>query len=796
MNAGDSKAWIGASQLGCEARTQSDRTEINKIGTDLTTAATVLRNTSTAISANRNVALIRSLAMEMDQFKVHDDWSVTDARDYAGELRGVEPGSTTETRILAEQAVRAGEAINAQLSLQSLADQMGEDDRNGAQALAAAIGSADANAPITSAYSPQTAKADWLAVMQGTATPEQRERFARATELTPEQRAALVRGEHAVVPKEQLDYLKAFYDASEGGVAGLPRGLDAQAAFGDRYGGPESATLKQQFANGLYLLGNPGVRTEQRLEPGFLAGTLGALGVTPPQRFVTGGVNELPPSVRDLLTKSAVSERDVSRSMTLTGHYANIEEFHGIQKLMGILDHRSIEAGEGNQFGSDIDRALIARASEIAGGGIGKDAYSVGDDEIARGDVEKLLGRMLDNAGSDHIAVHDALMGRHGSAGPLGSMPEVYDLNGTPSSYNASDAMRNLLTFDWSDHVDENGVGVGSQGVNKLFSWMPDAAIPQDGSPEAIAESERAGHVASELARIFGENRTELVDIGDDKLAIGELNPELTQTLANALAPYTPELAGADSEIFATRGVAALDSAYQLKSMFQVLDSDPVSGRIINSMAAIQVDHIQELFGADPSRASLGTLAGRIEGAMTGGMQAQIDNDIVDQRTHAVESYTKHGAMFDSGKALVSAVPGLGPVVKAILDVSAPEAKLEFVGLPPGQGGGNAELSALDNQVFKSMSTEAQYVQMLEGHLRAHPDLADDPEFRLLFPDQDKEFFEGVRATGTLPPNLVDIAKVPEFMLNLPDVEIDNYSTLYDPQFDRARTATEDREGW
>lgn len=94
------------------------------------------------------------------------------------------------------------------------------------------------------------------------------------------------------------------------------------------------------------------------------------------------------------------------------------------------------------------------------------------------------------------------------------------------------------------------------------------------------------------------------------------------------------------------------------------------------------------------------------------------------------------------------------------------------------------------------MSTEAQYVQMLEGHLRAHPDVVDDPNFRRMFPGRGEAFFEALRAGDTLPPNSVDIGKVPESMLNLPGVEIDNYSTLYDPQFDRARTATEHREGW
>ncbi len=52
--------------------------------------------------------------------------------------------------------------------------------------------------------------------MSGTATPDQKERFYRATSLTPEQRAALARGEDAVIPKEQFDYLKAIYTPPTG----------------------------------------------------------------------------------------------------------------------------------------------------------------------------------------------------------------------------------------------------------------------------------------------------------------------------------------------------------------------------------------------------------------------------------------------------------------------------------------------------------------------------------------------------------------------------------------------------
>lgn len=194
MRAGDSRGWVGDSQRGCESRTDSDRTEINKLGADLSRGATVLRDTSSAISPNRTTALIRALALERDEFSVADDWTVRDTRDYAAELKGVGAGSVTERSILDAQAARAEEAKTATLSLQSLADQMGEHDRNGARVLAATFGDAGGNAPLASSYSPGQASIDVQAIMSGTATIEQKARFSRATSLTAEQRAALARG--------------------------------------------------------------------------------------------------------------------------------------------------------------------------------------------------------------------------------------------------------------------------------------------------------------------------------------------------------------------------------------------------------------------------------------------------------------------------------------------------------------------------------------------------------------------------------------------------------------------------
>ncbi len=74
--------------------------------------------------------------------------------------------------------------------------------------------------------------------------------------------------------------------------------------------------------------------------------------------------------------------------------------------------------------------------------------------------------------------------------------------------------------------------------MNKLFNWMPGSAYAEDGSSfELLADSTRAGEIATSLTQYFGDQKDAFIDIGDDKLALGELNGELARTLAAAIGP-------------------------------------------------------------------------------------------------------------------------------------------------------------------------------------------------------------------------------------------------------------------
>lgn len=137
--------------------------------------------------------------------------------------------------------------------------------------------------------------------------------------------------------------------------------------------------------------------------------------------------------------------------------------------------------------------------------------------------------------------------------------------------------------------------------MNKLFNWMPGSAYAEDGSSfELLADSTRAGEIATSLTQYFGDQKDAFIDIGDDKLALGELNGELARTLAAAIGPpHTAVMGGADPALFDSHGVSEVDLA-DLKATFQVLNSDADAGRIVNSLTALQIDTLQEEFGRNP----------------------------------------------------------------------------------------------------------------------------------------------------------------------------------------------------
>ncbi len=802
------KGWSGESKRACEDRTTSDRDEINRLGTELSAAARVLHDTAAAISPNRSTALTKALGLELDKFSVSDDWTVRDARDYASELNGVEAGSAAEQSIRNDQAKRAEEAKTATLSLQSLADQIGEDDRNGARALNVVFGNAEINTPLSSSFSAGQASRDVQAIMSGTATPEQKERFYRATSLTPEQRAALARGEEAVISKEQFDYLKAIYTPNWGQSAegSAPYSLDALKRFGDEYSGAERLQLKNALGDGIYLLGNPSLRTDQQVEPTFLAGPLEQMGLPPGPRFVTGGLNELSAPVREVLTSPASSKGQLSASDAgahsgSSKSVNNLNTFNDLKSLVDILEHRSLDADElygsdSLQLGSDVDRALIARAGEVAAGREGAyvtDLGTFGHSNIDKSEVEGLLVRMLDVAGTDHIAVHDAVMSGTGRDVDGGGIA-AYDLDGNKTTLHDAGTLKNLLSFDWTDDD-----GKENSGVNKLFNWMPDVASTPDGAPDVrMADSVRSGQIATALGEYLGDNKDYFADVHGDQ-ALGELNPELTRTLAKSIAPYLAEMAGADQDIFQTRGASQLSDAHDLKGLFQVLDTDPEAGRIVNTNAMMQAGVLEQVFGADDSRSGLGKIAGRLHGAMTAGLNDMLDEDVEDERYKAARDYARYGAAFDSVAALGTAIPGLHPGLSSLVDLSSSALKLSIIGDPPNASdiSPDVKFNEVRASVFRSTNMDFVYEGMMEGYLKNNPDFVDSPEMREIYGDRmdDPAFVESLRRDG-LSPDGMDRTVLSEVAGRLFGARDNDFLNQFQGEMERHNRPTPNGGGW
>lgn len=712
--------WVGDSQRACEQRASSDQVEINKLGADIDRAGNILNNTANAISPNRSTALSRVDGLEQDQFRVDDDWTVHDTRNYAAAIAAAEPGSDEHSRLIAARDRRINDAINSALSLQALADQMGIDDQAGATALADAFRNAEINAPVTAGMSRQQAARDLDAIANGTATPQQKARFEAATNLSPEQRDALIQGKDAVITKGQFEYLQGFYGELN------KHGLEGFSSFGGN-----DPAVKAALADGLQLLSNPHVRTDQQIDNWFGPILSNVTGRPAPSSYIRGGLSQVPSAIRDPLTQQAVRSSETTTTLD-RGHVATRDStaFPTLDKLGAVADILG-HGDPSEQLGSDIDRALIVRSSEIAGAAIDPHAnFGDGYDHTTHADIQEVLSKTTSIAGNDHIAVHDALMtGRDGGPGTTSAMPDTIGIDGTTGRYDAGEAMTSLMSFDWAD-----GTGGEDSGPNNLFRWIGDSAAAPEGSPaNTSAESWRAGESGSELTRIIAENKDSLVDIAGSA-ALGEVNPELTRTLADAIAPQIGDLAGAPDGLFTTNGAARLDGAEQMSNLFQVLDTDADAGRAFNTAAAQTISYAESAFGQDTSQSNLGAVVGRIEGAMYSGLEAQTTEDRDDNRYAATVDYANKGGLFDSGKAVVGSIP-MGAAAKVLMDTAAPWIKLDAIGDPPdvSEIGADESFDLLKKQLDSSTTTTDRYEEILRSYAAENPHVLVDPKLSRYF---------------------------------------------------------------
>lgn len=382
----------------------------------------------------------------------------------------------------------------------------------------------------------------------------------------------------------------------------------------------------------------------------------------------TGGIDALPAELRAALTSSPVAWN--ARIFGLGGR-VTLRTFSELESVSAVVD----AADEEVRRGSDIDRAFIARAGEIAGAVVGQgggdmsvpgERNRVADDEIAR-----LLSTMMSAAAPDTTAVHDAFVtGREGGPQRLGEIPggsyvapgiaetEPEDARYGNLDYSSTHAIGHLLAFDWPDDP-----GIRS-GAEKLFGNLGDSDVIFEGPAQPGEAAALAGEATGELARIVAEARGPLLKIeGYGDRPMGAVNPVVSTAVANAIGPRLYELTGGDGGRAGLSGVRPLDSLDQAGDVVAVLGTSSDAARALATHAADGIFLAEEQYASEAggeAEDGPAQVHKRIEAALTDGLRSaweRIDARGTNAERERVEEMISNGIFYDPASSVLTKAP-------------------------------------------------------------------------------------------------------------------------------------------
>lgn len=719
-NLGD--GWVGKGHDGAVSRAESDNEEIQRIVKKCDEAADALTDGGKLISENQDAALKLVHDLESDDFSVSDDWEVKDARSYPPE------GSEEYEEVKSEKEAREERAANDQTSLRSQADAAGERDETYGKKVSEALEGLGDIIPPSASLSANQAEIDASAYAKGRATPEQLERLKAASELKDSEVETLSNGGDITISSSRLDYLKEFVNSldSEGGLAAFKN-------FGS--GNPAA---KEALADGMNLLANPSVTThEYRINPGNSN--------REPQR---GGIELLPASWKDPLTSSPGSLRGNQALPGPGGQFKKGTRLTTLDDLETIADIQSHGSDENNN-GSDINRALIARAGEISG--VMKEAdyantLTVGQKSIDANTIEDKLAVVLDTAGGDEVAVHDIMMtGRDGGPRPVHDipggtytfpedMPDYGEKSVMDSGkYDANSTVRNLLGTDWDESEGHDS------GIRKMFDGMADQAQAEN-ADHPSGSNILAGESVGEVARIIADDPDAMLDVrGHGENSITQLNPEIAESAANAIGPRLSELAGYDNSHNGYHGVDKFDSPEQMRNLFTVMDTEKGAAETFNTHAVDSITMLQNEYIADselrPDGRTTGDglgaaeKAGRISYAMGDGLEAAVTELDADERTERADEYRTDGMKYQAGKSVLTTAIGFAPggnVINGGIDAISPAIEPKEQD-PTGDAGDHVE-EALSDRVYGARPGSDEVAINFANGLETDDPIRDDIE--------------------------------------------------------------------
>ncbi|MEC3915220.1 TPR repeat region-containing protein [Nocardia sp. CDC160] len=424
--------WSGAANRAATGRADREKQQIRAVATAYFHLAEACRDVF-ALQPTVTDLQNRVRALEGGgEFRVDEDWTV-----HAADKKNDD------------------EATNSTITLQAMAKHLGEEDDRLGPVITAAVAEISKLAPTTSTLtippafsdlSEQTAKKDLQAFEDGTATDEQIARLKFATNLSPEQKEKLQRGEPIDVPREQFDYVRGLMRGQDGMY------LDQIENIGSRLPADKANQVHAAMADAMQIVSNPGINA-----PGGNQ----------------GGMQQLPSHVRELLTENPLHN-------SLGGPWVDKNGFTSVTNIVNRGDPSL-------RLGTDLDRGMLKQASEIT-----KIADRYTDENHWMDGVGGVADKMLGAAGPDHAAVSDFITG-HG-------MNATVTHGGT---YNADEHVMSVLSHGWSkdEHGAENlfkWIGGPEAVPDPQHPWIAErAGHTADALAQMLVRNE--DHLASNL---------------------------------------------------------------------------------------------------------------------------------------------------------------------------------------------------------------------------------------------------------------------------------------------------------
>lgn len=467
---------------------------------------------------------------------------------------------------------------------------------------------------------------DGQSLQDGRLTPEEMARLEENTNLTPEQQEALMRGE-LVLPTSQMEYLNNLSRSLDGKSPAEIRSMIDQMNANGQNGGAVTDALQ--------LLGNENISTAG--EPGEGVPT-------------QGGMQNLPSGIRETFERPtrgpAVPTQGTNEQGNPTINMPDMEKpFPEIDNYRDVA--AIVSAGDpALQQGTAIDAALLDKSEEILHGLHNPPHIPwEGNADMTQRLIDPAVQDMLSAAGRDQMAVHTELTGADGMT-PNGAFIE------------------DLFTHQWADDGAAAGTLLNGAG-----------AIPTDlTDPTQMDQALRAGQIMHAVdSYVGGENTPKLLDIpGTDGQSVGQVNPELTQALAEANKPYIDDMLG--NSLDSSQGFLPLDDMKNpempvMRDLFAVIDSNADAATTLNSQAYLnglqyQANFEQSIIDGGTVNTgdlqSAGTLRGVIDSA------ANIaDNDAIEYgNLQDVRAYESRGQWFDVAKTLGGEIPGVSTLLE------------------------------------------------------------------------------------------------------------------------------------